>query len=175
MNANEYILNRINNYFRLQAINKHQELLGDCSYQYYQSDLNFIQEALDIIEESEGSIKGKSFIDLGSGLGNVCAYAARRGLISHGIEINPILFNLSQQFYPEVTFYNQDILEFNKFQEFDIIFYYLPIYNQELQQSFRKKVEDNMVVGQYLVQTECDGLKDNRFLSLFKNKIKNQV
>lgn len=78
MNMNEYILNRINNYFRLQVVDKHQELFGNDSYQYYQTDLNFFNEVLDIIEVREGSLKDKSFIDLGSGIGNICAVAAKR-------------------------------------------------------------------------------------------------
>lgn len=181
MDASQYIIERIktdifyhilykfNTYFRNIAEESHNKILGNDSYRYFQTPLDFFESAMSVIKEREVNFKGKKFLDVGSGIGCLCGVAAFLGLNAEGIELNPILYEVSKQIFPEVQFHNIDARDFNNYKDYDIIFYWLPFNNPELQQILRKKIEDDILIGSYIIlfeeETQFCG-KDDRFIDI---------
>jgi SAM-dependent methyltransferase len=178
MDISYKIFCRFDEYFRNMAKNSHNELLGDNSYQYCQTPLDFFCEALNIIEKKEGNLNNKKFLDIGCGLGTLCEIARMKGLIAEGIEINPILYNISKQLFPDIKIHEMNIMNFNNYNEFDIIYYWLPFRNPKLLMEFKEKVENNIRIGSYIViyEEELQEIgKDSRFLNIGEDKFKNRI
>jgi SAM-dependent methyltransferase len=169
MNASYYILEKVNKYFLRIALESHNNLLGESSYQCYQTSLEFIEKVLTHIKRREANFNSMKFLDIGSGTGFVCGIAASMGLTAEGIEINPALYEISKQLFPEVRFYNIDIKDFNNYEDYDILFYWLPFRDPELIQEFKKKVENSIHIGAYIIVAEEEIQnygKDERFIKL---------
>jgi hypothetical protein len=177
-----HILNKFNTYFRDIAEESHNKILGNDSYRYFQTPLDFFQNALGVIKEREVNFKDKKFLEVGSGIGCLCGVASFMGLNAEGIELNPILYEVSKQIFPEVRFHNMNALDFNNYGDYDVIFYWLPFNNPELQQALKKKIEDDISVGSYIIMAEEESQnagKDDRFISInhisnfngFNNKV----
>ena len=181
MDASQYIIERIktdifyhilykfNTYFRDVAEESHNKILGNDSYRYFQTPLDFFQNALGVIKERELNFKGKKFLDVGSGIGCLCSVAAFLGLNAEGIELNPILYEVSKQIFPEVRFHNINAGDFNNYKDYDIVFYWLPFCKPELQQFLKKKIEDDISVGSYIIAFEHENNysgMDDRFVDI---------
>jgi len=163
------ILSKFDNYFRKIALKSHEESLGFDSFQYFSTPFGFFTKALDLIEEKEGSLRGKKFVDAGSGLGSICEFARQRGFNVEGIELNPVLCDLSKQIFPDIKVHNMNVMDFDKYNEFDVIFYWLPFYVEELRMGFRTKIENEIRVGSYIVVYEEEKQnigKDDRFIPI---------
>ena len=179
MDISYQILAKIDGYFRNIASVQHNELIGDAGHQYCHTPISFFSEALNLMKKREKTLNNKKFIDAGCGLGCLCEVARLNGLNAEGIELIPILCDLSKQIFPEIKIHNMNVMDFNKYGEFDIIYYWLPFRNPELQQIFKLKIEDETRIGSYIVmyeeeeKQECG--KDDRFISIDTNDIKNQV
>jgi len=164
-----YVLRKINEYFRSLAEKSHYDLLGNDSYQYFQAPLDFFERALNVISERESDFKGKRFLELGSGIGCLCGIATFLGLNAEGIELNPILYEISKQIFPEVRFHNINVLDFNNYEDYDIVYYWLPFSEPNLQQILKKKIEDSISIGSYIIMTEEESQnagKDDRFIDI---------
>lgn len=170
MDIRDKILNKINNYFRELSKDSHNKLLGKDSFNYIQIELDLIIESLDFINEND-NIVNKKFLDVGSGIGNICYISSLYDLIPEGIELNPVLFEISKQIYPEIKFDNVNVLDFKKYDEYDIIYYYVPFENLKIQDELRKIILDNIKVGGYIIARDFKNIDDNRFTKIYKNLI----
>jgi hypothetical protein len=169
MITSDYILDKLNKYFNNISIESHNKIIGDNGYQYFATPIDFIVNALNLIKEREIEFLNKKFLDVGSGIGNICGVAELMGLHAEGIELNPVLFNISKQIYPKIKFHNLDICKFDDYNDYDIIFYFLPIADSESQLNLRKKIEDNIRIGTYIILYEEENQfygKDDRFLDI---------
>ena len=174
---NEYILKRINKYFFNQALEIHNEILGDNSYRFFMLPLEFVSGMLESIK-TEVDLKGKRFLDVGSGTGYICGLAEQMGMIAEGIEMNPTLFEISTQMFPEIKFYNMNCNEFEKYGEYDIIYYWLPFREDRLKDDFKQKIEKEIKIGGFILLGEeenQDAGKDSRFISLDGDKFHNKI
>lgn len=175
MNPKDYILEKINTYFRKISLEAHMNCLDNIGCEYIPTPIEFLIKTLDIIKDREPDFSGKTFLDVGCGVGNMCGVASHMGLQAEGIELNPVLYDIAKQIYPEARFHNIDIRDFNEYQNYDIIFYYCPFISQELQRKLKIKVEDQARVGTYIivVSWKFEGIKDNRFVKIYSDEIKN--
>lgn len=178
MDISYEILAKFDGYFRDIALAQHNELIGDYGYQYCHTPINFFLEALNLIKKREKTLINKNFVDAGCGVGCLCEVARLNGLDAEGIELIPVLCDISKQIFPKIKIHNMNVMNFNKYGEFDIIYYWLPFRNPELQQNFKLKIENEVRIGSYIViyeeeKQECG--KDGRFISIDEDKIKNQV
>lgn len=109
-----------------------------------------------IDKESRDDIYIK-FLDVGCGAGNVIMFADslfRWPFQAHGIERDRKLSLIARQFInPMYDNYiqNMDAFKFKKYGEYDIIYYYCPIQDDELQKKLELLIEKNMKVGAYLI------------------------
>jgi len=169
MDISYNILGKFCEYFRKIALDSHNQILGDNNYQYFQSSLEFVQKALNAIKSREANFNNMKFLDMGSGTGANCYIATSIGFKAEGIEIIPILYEISKQIFPEIQFHNINVGDFNNYGDYDIIFYWLPFREPKLMQEFKKKVEDSIRIGSYIIVAEeevqyCG--KDERFIKL---------
>jgi len=166
MNNAEYILKKIDNYFYYYLMDYNP--LGELIYNYESTSIETITNALNIIKDREVDYSGMTFIDVGSGLGNMCGVAVNMGFHAEGIEINPKAFEMSMKIHPDVKFHNIDIRDFPNYEKYDIVFYYAPFQNEEMQRKLKTNIEDTIRIGSYIIAWGWyfEKVKDERFIDL---------
>jgi len=182
MNTLLFLTDKIDIYFRKISESSHKTnpMLNE-SHQYYSTSVEFIVEALELINKDAGGLSGKKFIDAGCGVGIICGIARECGLDSFGIEINPILNDASGTMFPEVKFYNVDIMNFNEYSNFDIVFYFIPFQDRDIQLKFKKKIENDINIGSYIISFDKyydntkSETKDERFIGIESENIVNKI
>lgn len=175
MEISEFILNKIYNYFQIISLDKHNQILKNIGCPYYQTSVNSIYQYLELIKEREITFENKKFLDVGGGIGIVCGIASHFGLIAEGIELNPILCDVSKKMFPEINIHNIDIRDFNDYEKYDIVFYFFPFADDRLYSELQTKVENNISVGSYIITAYDSQKKDDRFISINNDTIKNQI
>ncbi|RLI53636.1 MAG: hypothetical protein DRO87_11335 [Candidatus Thorarchaeota archaeon] len=103
----------------------------------------------------DGGIKhDPRFLDAGCGIGNVMVLAHAVGFEVSGIDINPDLIELAHHMFAHSHDYSLDIcdiLSYNKYNMYDIIYYFCPIQDVELEKEFEKKVEKDAKKGAIII------------------------
>ena len=166
----EFILYEINRYFFEISLDAHKKAsLHLVGHEYVATPISFFVNFLNIIKGRE-SIQNKRFIDVGSGIGNICAVANRWGFSAEGIELNPILYNIACQLHPNVKTHNIDIRDFNSYENYDVIYYFLPFYDENLQKELKEKIENKCKIGTYIIVYVSED-KDDRFVNIHDKKI----
>jgi SAM-dependent methyltransferase len=109
---------------------------------------------------NESDYDHRKFLDAGCGVGNIMVLANEilQCKYIHGLEIDKENVdeakNLLKRFaggkreYIEV--FKKDILKFQNYGDYDIIYYYCPLCNFEMEKEFEEMVEDQMKVGAVL-------------------------
>lgn len=90
------------------------------------------------------------FLDVGCGPGLIPFLASRIGFYSEGLELNPIWRekgNHVEGFEPILA----DGLKFEKYKDFDVVYYYCPIKDRTLETQLEEKIEDDMKVGAFVL------------------------
>ena len=160
--------------------------IGKVSYKkgYYPFIPQGLRTALDLLEEAKEVVskaQDKSdgwrpyFLDAGCGVGNVMSVADGLGYTAHGVERCKKNVNVARkalQARRNLTFgfgarvFWGDILNFRHYRKYDVIYYYRPISNRDLEKEFEQLVEDKMKVGAVLVaclKSDHRIFKDDRF------------
>ncbi|MEN8140834.1 MAG: class I SAM-dependent methyltransferase [Thermodesulfobacteriota bacterium] len=126
--------------------------------------------ARDYLRE-QGDFKpgGLSFLDIGCGIGNVMLLAELLDFSVHGIEKDQVPFQIAQKLLGEELVAQDDIWDFSSYHDFDLIYYFRPFSDGELQRRFEKMVEDRLKPGGILIANRKmdDGIEsDPRFSRL---------
>lgn len=108
--------------------------------------------------KNKNNEKCLKFLDVGCGVGNVLLFANeifRWPIHAFGIERDKKLCLMARQFvdsyYDSEYVFNMDAFNCKKYDKFDIIYYYCPIADVELQKKLEKLIEKKMKVGAYLI------------------------
>lgn len=176
MDYNKYILSKVNKYF-LEIVNDEHHKM-DKSHKYYMMDLKLFIGMMDRVKENGFDLVGKKFLEIGSGTGYCCDLMRREGMQAEGIELNSKLVEISTQMFSEIKFHNIDCLDFENYGDYDIIYYYCPFKDKELQKKLNTKIEDEIKVGGYIVRDmlgEEKNYKDYRFTNVDNNKFHNKI
>jgi SAM-dependent methyltransferase len=81
------------------------------------------------------------FLECGSGFGFVAALAREVGFSVTAIEIEPSYIEISRRLFPSVRVEEADLTTFDRFGDFDVIYYYNPFADDEVQARFERRVE----------------------------------
>jgi len=87
------------------------------------------------------------FLECGSGFGFVTALARELGFTVTGIEIVPAWIQTSRQLFPSVPIEQADLLTFDRFGEFDVVYYYGPFADDAVQAAFERRIEAALPPG----------------------------
>lgn len=97
------------------------------------------------------------FLDAGCGIGNIVTLAYTVGFVAHGIELNSEYLKLAKKLtvnlYHRPYFECADIITFDRYHKYDLIYYYVPIQDRVLQTAFEVHLIRNMKVGAYMFPT----------------------
>jgi SAM-dependent methyltransferase len=118
----------------------------------------------------------RKFLDAGCGAGNILLFAKSVGLARyyHGLEYFDDTYKKARDFLgldskkpvPDVKIFQQDILTFKNYGDYDIIYFYCPFSYGRLEVKFEELVEDQMKLGAVLIANLKRGsaiYKDERF------------
>lgn len=120
-----------------------------------------------------------TLLDVGCGPGLTLILASAAGFKPSGIEIVPELFKEAEVLLKHVTrgqwgtVHNKDALKYKDYDKFDVIYYYCPIEDFEIQSKLEKKIENQMKVGAILIaclKQNRDIQKDKRFKRIKGNE-----
>ncbi len=87
------------------------------------------------------------FLECGSGFGFVAALARELGFTVTGIEVEPSYVEMSRRLFPSVRVEEADLLSWDHFGEFDVVYYYGPFADEETQARFERRVEETLRPG----------------------------
>lgn len=93
------------------------------------------------------SAKSPKFLECGSGFGFVAALARELGFTVTGVEVVAKYIEHSRQFFPAVRVEEADLLTFDRFGDFDVVYYYGPFADEEVQAAFERRIEDALRPG----------------------------
>lgn len=95
------------------------------------------------------------FLDAGCGVGVTVCIARKMGLNARGIEINPKLIELSSYVFNKKECITEgDIIKFTNYHNYDIIYYYCPLADNNLEIKFEKKVEKELKIGGVIIANQ---------------------
>jgi len=86
-------------------------------------------------------------LECGSGFGFVAALARELGFTVTGVEVEPAYVETSRRLFPSVRIEEADLQTFDRFGEFDAVYYYRPFADDDLQASFERRVEEALRPG----------------------------
>lgn len=124
---------------------------------------------------------GIKFLDAGCGIGNIMLIAKviELGTSFHGIEYFDDTYQKALNWLgisgrgksEEYKIFKKDILDFTKYHDYDIIYYYRPFEDTSSQIKFEMLVENSMKIGGILIPRSKRGIvqitEDKRFRSIF--------
>ena len=92
------------------------------------------------------------FIDCGCGVGNIVLLAKELGYSSHGIEYDCKTYNIAKKLVPpDCRIIRGDITKFESYENYDVIYFYVPISNGHKMDTFVRKVVDEAKIGSYVL------------------------
>lgn len=117
-----------------------------------------------------------NFLDCGCGVGNVLLLAKSvSGFYVTGLEYEPEACAIAKELVNGGRIIQCDILEFEHYSKYDIIYYYVPFSDEAKQRRFTERVCDNMKVGAVVI-TYGGGShylsNDKRLKPVFSNRFR---
>lgn len=103
------------------------------------------------------------FIDVGSGMGNIMLLATPFFSRINGIELAKAYVNKSNTFFKSLACYTNtawqhglktihaNILTFRKYHEYDVLYYYVPIIQEDVMTKAAERIADKMKVGAHII------------------------
>ncbi len=112
-----------------------------------------IKLAWDYIAEGHGRPQGDppTFLDIGCGIGNVLLFAEQIGFDVYGIEKDQYPFYVASRMVGSKRISQADILNYDQYGDFDIVYYFCPLTDSNLQKRFELQVENTMRPGAILI------------------------
>jgi len=90
-------------------------------------------------------------LECGSGFGFIAALARELGFDVTGVEVEPSYVEHSRRLFPSVRVEQADLSTFERFGEFDVIYYFGPFSDDEVQARFERRVEASLGPGGIVV------------------------
>lgn len=166
------VINRFIGYYSRQA---QKETKNDTAreYPFVAMDTRQVFEQISIVHNHLGVNDSPDdtwrFLDVGCGIGNILLIAEQYSFDVYGIEKDEYPFQLATKLIDEGRVWQKDIWEFDRYGDFDVIYYFRPLPNADTQTKFEKLIEDKIRIGGILIanrkiSTDID--TDRRFKRL---------
>ncbi len=94
---------------------------------------------------------GLRFIDIGCGIGNILLLAEMVGFQVAGIEKDTASLPVAQELLGRETVQNRDIWTYDDIAVFDVVYYFRPFSQGDMQRSFERRIEQEMRPGAVLI------------------------
>jgi len=169
------IINRFIGYFTVDSV---RESCNDTAseYPFVPMDTRQMYRQLQLAADHlkmKGLGGGKpSFIDIGCGIGNVILVAEQMDFEVFGIEKDPYPCEVARRLMGEEKVAQKDIWSYDKFADFDVIYYFRPFHDGALQHKFEHMIEDTLKAGGILIANRKMSQRiaaDDRFRRLHKD------
>jgi hypothetical protein len=92
-----------------------------------------------------------TFLDCGSGLAFVTALARGLGFRATGVEWSEACVATAKRLFPSVESIQGDVMEFTRYGDYDVIHYYGPFADEDVQRRFEEKVEAEAKTGAVII------------------------
>ena len=170
-------LNIINRYiaFFTREIQKQSKNNTSSEYPFVAMDtrqaFQEIKLAWDYLKEKKSGTEASppTFLDIGCGIGNVLLFAEQVGFDVYGIEKDPYPFYVASRMLGSGRISQDDILDYDRYGEFDVVYYFCPLTDGTLQRNFELQVENSIRPGAILIanyKRSEEIKKDPRFRKL---------
>jgi SAM-dependent methyltransferase len=120
------------------------------SYAWIPSDFDEAYKALEFVKSKTKPYSYPKFLEAGSGVAVISAMAKSMGMDELAVDINPKLVELNEECF-RVDAKQGDILEFPNYKDFDVIYFFKPIFPRSKEAIFEKKVADEAKVGCWII------------------------
>jgi SAM-dependent methyltransferase len=130
------------------------------------AQLCFAKEYLGLPEDPDAGPR-PTLLDIGCGIGNVLLFAEQLGFDVYGIEKDPYPCSIAQQLLGEEKVGQHDIWSFERYGDFDVLYYFRPFSDREPQQRFERMIEERLKPGGLLIanhKNSDDIDRDPRFV-----------
>ena len=122
---------------------------------YTMYNIEAFQDLRDYFERKRISIKKQKFLDCGCGIGNVMLTYMRIMEIGdeniYGIDHNQEALIIANSAFGFTNLIHQDLFKFEKYDEFDVIYFYQPFHNYNLQWEFEDHVISKVKPGTVII------------------------
>jgi SAM-dependent methyltransferase len=148
------IINRFIGYFTRDAIQASQ---NDTRHEYPFVPMDTRQAyaqislARDLLRSQKKMGPGVTFMDVGCGIGNVLLLAELMEFTVYGIEKDEYPCTIAKKLLGDDCVAQDDIWQFARFADFDVIYYFRPFAEKQLQLRFEKLIEDQLKPGGILI------------------------
>lgn len=106
------------------------------------------------------------FLECGSGFGFVAALARELGFTVTGVGVEASYVETSRRLFPSVRVEEADLLAFDRFGQFDVVYYYGPFSDHEVQARFERRIEADLRPGGIILASRKvtrDGIEAGTF------------
>lgn len=92
-----------------------------------------------------------TLLDVGCGIGNVMLLAEQLGFDVYGIEKDPHPYGIACRLFDRQRVRDADIWSYENYQSFQVIYYFRPFADRELQLRFERMIEERLQPGGILI------------------------
>jgi len=110
-----------------------------------------LSQAKEVFQDSHGTIPIIKFLDIGCGPGTKILLAREMGFDSWGLEINEQHKTSAEKLYIGGRIIWQDGRKFSGYNNFDILYFYRPMFDSKLQAKLQKQIYGTMRVGAVII------------------------
>ena len=125
-------------------------------YPYIALPLSRFEEQMNAIPSNEGFL-GRTFVDVGCGIGTKLLIASRCGYGYKvvGIECCKPYVDVARKLVSEATIMHRDAL-YVDYAPFDVIYFYRPLRDSKVQRKLERRILNTAKVGAYIIANGAD-------------------
>jgi len=149
------IINRFIGYFTRDSQRQSQND-PESEYPFVPMDTRQVYDQLKFVhgfltDSRQSASAPLSFLDIGCGIGNVLLFAELMEFTVSGLEKDEYPFTIAAKLIGQEKVVQQDIWEYDRYQTFDVIYYFRPFHEGNLQRRFERFIEDQLKPGGVLI------------------------
>ncbi len=148
------VINRFIGYFTRQVM-PNTVNNTDCEYPFVAMDTRQAYQqicvARDFFLEQQKEVCRLRFLDIGCGIGNILLLAEMVGFQVVGIEKDTASLPVAQELLGRETVQNRDIWVYDDIAAFDVVYYFRPFSQGDMQRRFERRIEQEMQPGAVLI------------------------